>query len=89
MGGNDMAYVLVRQKAQDYVKQRPVYDKHGTSREAAASKGTQVFRSADDPDEIIVLIEVDDLGTARQFAQSADLRDAMQRARYPQRVCKC
>jgi len=75
-----MPYVLVRHKVQDYAKWRPMYDEHGATRKAAGCKGTQVFRSAEDPNEILVLLEWDNLENARRFTQSEDLRTIMQRA---------
>jgi heme-degrading monooxygenase HmoA len=39
-----------------------------------------VFRNDQDPNEIVILLEWDDLGRARQFAESEDLRQVMQRA---------
>ncbi|MBV9280920.1 MAG: cyclase, partial [Chloroflexi bacterium] len=39
-----------------------------------------LFRNADDPNEVIAIFEWDDLEKARQFAQSDDLRETMQRA---------
>lgn len=75
-----MPVVLVRHKVKDYARWRPLYDEDGSARKAAGCKGTQVFRSADDPNEVMLLLEWDDLAKARQFAQSADLRDTMQRA---------
>jgi heme-degrading monooxygenase HmoA len=75
-----MPHVLVRHKVQDYGKWRPLYDDHGAIRKAAGCKGTHVFRSAEDPNEILVLLEWDDLGNARRFTQSEDLRAVMQRA---------
>ena len=42
--------------------------------------GTQVFRSAENPNEVVILLEWDSLENARRFTQSDDLRAAMQRA---------
>ena len=39
-----------------------------------------MFRNADDPEEIVVLLEWDSLERARAFAQSPDLRETMERA---------
>ena len=75
-----MPYILVRAKFEDYAKWKPVFDEHGATRKASGSKGGYVFRNADDPNELVVLLEWDDLAKARQFAQSDDLRAAMQRA---------
>lgn len=75
-----MPYVLVRHKVADYAQWKPVYDAHATSRKAGGSKGAHLFRNAENPNETIILLEWEDLEQARQFAQSADLRQAMQRA---------
>ncbi len=75
-----MAYILVRHKLADYAKWKPVFDQHGATRKASGSRGGQIFRSAGDPNETVVLLEWDDLAKPRQFAQSDDLRNAMQRA---------
>ena len=49
--------------------------KHATAQEANGSKGGLIFRNTDDPSEVIVLLEWNSLKTARQFAQSDDLRE--------------
>lgn len=75
-----MPYILIRHKVKDYAKWKPVFDEHGAARKASGSKGGRLFRNVDDPSETVILLEVEDIGKARQFAQSADLRQAMQRA---------
>lgn len=75
-----MPYVLVRHKVKDYGKWKPRFDEHGATREASGFRGHHLFRNADDPHELVILFEVDDLERARQFGQSEDLRQAMQRA---------
>ena len=75
-----MPYVLVRHKVTDYGKWKPVFDEHGTVRKASGFKGHHLFNNADDPNEHVILFEVEDLEKARQFCQSEDLRQAMQRA---------
>ncbi len=75
-----MPYLLVRHKVEDYAKWKPVYDQHATTRKASGGQGAQLFRNATDPNELVILFEWDDLERARQFAQSEDLRQAMQRA---------
>lgn len=42
--------------------------------------GGQLFRNADDPNELVIHFEWDDLDKAREFSQSQDLRETMQRA---------
>ena len=75
-----MPYVLIRHKVEDYARWKPMFDAHGASRGAAGSKGGLVLRNASDPREVVVLLEWSDLDKARQFAQSADLRQVMQQA---------
>ena len=43
-------------------------------------KGTHVFRNAENPNEIVILLEWDELENARQLIQSEDLREEMQRS---------
>lgn len=75
-----MPYILVRHKVQDYAKWKAVYDEHSTARKSGGSKGARLFRSPDNPNEVVVLLEWDNLEKARKFVQSDDLRQAMQRA---------
>jgi heme-degrading monooxygenase HmoA len=75
-----MPYLLVRQKVTDYEKWKSAFDAHGVTRQANGSRGGQLFRSATDPNELIVLLEWHDLEKARQFALSEELREVMQRA---------
>ena len=76
-----MAHVLVRSKVESYAKWRPLFDGNDGVRKAAGAIGTpQVFRSGDDPWEVLVLIEWDELENARKFVASDDLREAMQKA---------
>ena len=75
-----MPYVLIRHKVQDYAAWKAVFDEHGSARQGAGSKGGWLFRSADDPNELVVILEWDDLNNARQFVGSDDLRQAMERA---------
>ena len=75
-----MTFVLVRHKVQDFAKWKPVYDEHQAARKAGGSKGARLFRSADNPNEVILLFEWDQLKNARQFIQSEDLRKVMEKA---------
>ena len=75
-----MPYILVRHKVEDYAKWKPIFDEHGAARKAIGSKGGYLLRNIDDPNEVVMFIEVDDLEKARQFVQSEDLRQAMERS---------
>lgn len=75
-----MPYVLVRHRVEDYAKWKSVFDEHGSSREANGSKGGYLLRNADDPNELVIILEWDDLAKMRQFTESDDLKEAMRRA---------
>jgi len=74
-----MPYILVRHKVKDYDTWKVGYDEHGTTRKSAGCKGTVVFRTDDDSNNVVILLEWDTLENARKFAQSDNLRETMQR----------
>jgi hypothetical protein len=78
--GHYSNYILDRAKFEDYAKFKSVFDERGAIRKASSSKGDYVFRNADNPNEMVALLEWGDLEKARQFTQSADLREGMQLA---------
>ena len=75
-----MPYLVIRHKVEDYARWKPIFDEHGATRKAAGSRGGRLFRSVEDPNELVIVFEWDELDKARRFAQSEDLRRAMQRA---------
>ncbi|MDE2861384.1 MAG: hypothetical protein OYI31_05300 [Chloroflexota bacterium] len=76
-----MAHLLIRHKVESYAKWRPAFNEQAADRQAAGQEGeAQVFRSGDDPWEVLVLMEWDELERARQFAASDATREAMQAA---------
>ena len=75
-----MVYMLVRHKVKDYAKWKPIFDQHGATRRAGGSRGATLFRSHDNPNEIVILFEWTDATKARQFADSKNLRETMERA---------
>jgi uncharacterized protein (DUF1330 family) len=75
-----MPYLLIRHKVEDYAKWKPVFDEDAENRQAHGSQGGYLFRNAENPDEIVALWEFPDLARARQFTQSPELAERMQRA---------
>jgi hypothetical protein len=75
-----MPFVLVRHKVQDFARWKPYFDSDAPHRSAAGLRDKLVLRNADDPQEVIILFETDDLGKARQFAQMPELREVMEKA---------
>jgi hypothetical protein len=75
-----MAYLLVKHTVKSFDEWKPVFDQDGSRRQAVGSKGGYVFRNADSPNEIVVLLGFDGADRARKFAASDDLRAVMHRA---------
>lgn len=75
-----MPYALVRHKVEDYARWKPVFDDDAENREANGSMGGYLFRNADDPNELVILFEWDELENVRRFGRSEELREKMQEA---------
>jgi hypothetical protein len=75
-----MALMVVQHKVRDYDAWRPVYDAHQGSRTGAGVTNGRVYRKAEDPNEILILLDVADVAKARAWTQGDDLRTAMQKA---------
>lgn len=75
-----MAHILVRQNVEDYTKWKEAFDVDADVRKAGGSQGGQVFQSANDPNEVFILLAWDTMENLRQFAQSDELKERMQRA---------
>jgi heme-degrading monooxygenase HmoA len=75
-----MPCLLIRHKVQNYPTWKAGFDEHESTRRANGSQGGWLFRNADDPHEVLLLLEWDDLERARLFVDSDDLQEAMTRA---------
>jgi heme-degrading monooxygenase HmoA len=75
-----MTYVLVLHHVEDYSRWKPVYDEDRVVRKDRGSKGSSVLRNADDPNHLVVITEWENLESAKNFAESEDLKNTMQKA---------
>jgi heme-degrading monooxygenase HmoA len=75
-----MTFVLIQHRVEDFDKWKPFFDDHGSTRKAKGSKGGYVFQDAEDPNLLTILLEWEDLESARAFAQSEDLKEVMEKA---------
>ena len=72
-----MPFLLVRHKVLSYDKWKDGFDEDEPNRWAGGSKGGFIFRGADDPSQVVVVLEWDSSKTVREFAHSTALRDRM------------
>jgi hypothetical protein len=75
-----MPFVLVRHKVRDYASWKPFFDADAPVRAKAGLRDKALWRNADDPQEIVILFETDDLAGARHFAAAPQLREVMEKA---------
>lgn len=75
-----MAFLIVHHTVEDYDKWKGVFDEHAASRKEHGSRGARVFRSGNNPNEVVAITEWDSLDAAHKFAESPGLGEAMQRA---------
>ncbi len=75
-----MAHLLVHQNVEDYAHWKEAFAGDAGVRRAGGSTGWQVFQSANDPNEVLILLEWDTMEKLRQFAQSDELRVRMEKA---------
>jgi heme-degrading monooxygenase HmoA len=73
-----MAYVLIEHRVGDFEIFRDVYLDDAERRERLGCKGGHVFRVADDPNTVIVMLEWETVEGARDFAGSLELEQAME-----------
>jgi hypothetical protein len=73
-------HVLVHQRITEFERWKEVFDRLGPARVAASCRATTVFRNREDPHEVVVLLDVDDLARVREHIGSAELRRAWQEA---------
>ena len=72
--------LTINHKVKDYGTWRKGYDEHEKSRISAGVTNGKVFRSAEDPNDILVLQDVADVAKARAWLGGADLKTAMEKA---------
>jgi hypothetical protein len=75
-----MPFVLVRHKVQDFARWKPFFDADAQVREQVGLHDRLVLRNADDPQEIVILFETDNLSGAREFAAAPQLKEIMEKA---------
>ena len=73
-----MPFMLLRHKVRDFKTWKAGYDAHQPARTEAGLAEKHLLRNSDDPNEVVILFEAQDLDRAKAFTQSADLREKME-----------
>lgn len=75
-----MSYLFVHHNCEDFAQWKKAFDNHSSMRAQHGSKGGKVFQSANNPNELFVLLEWDSIANAQKFAQSDTIKEAMKDA---------
>jgi len=73
------SFLLIRHKVRDFSEWKRGYDAHLPKRTEAGLTEKHLLQGIGDPNEVVLFFEAKDLGRAKTFAQSADLRETMQK----------
>jgi len=75
-----MAKLLVHHKVQDYSAWRKLFDEDDKRRKEYGSTGVQVLKSANDPNDLTVIMDYPSVDAAKAFATSDALKEKMKDA---------
>ena len=73
------SYMLVRHQVRDFPEWKRGYDAHLPKRVEAGLTEKYLLRGADDPNQLVLMFEAQDLNRAKAFAESAELKETMQK----------
>ena len=73
-----MTTILVRHKVSDYAKWKAAYDSFDALHKSFGVTHSQILRGSENGNEVVVLTEFESLSKAKHFAESDDLKKAMQ-----------
>jgi hypothetical protein len=74
-----MPTVIVKHTVQDYATWKKVFDTDAVNRETV-STGGRILRSADNANELTIILHVKHLGKAKEWAHDPKLKETMQGA---------
>lgn len=75
-----MATLFVRHNVGDFATWKKVYDEIDATRKAKGVTSDGVYQADGNPNDVTVYHEFNTMEAAKAFAESPDLREAMQRA---------
>lgn len=75
-----MAIMLVQHQVQDFAEWKKVFDSVADLRARNGELSAEVYRSESDPNNITAIFKWDSLANAHKYAQSPELKAAMEKA---------
>ncbi len=75
-----MASILITHKVKDFAEWKKVFESHAGLRTSSGELSVEIFRDASDPNRLTVINKWKSLESAQKFAQSPELKAAMEKA---------
>ena len=75
-----MSAMLVQHQVKDYAAWKKVYDSVKGLRTSNGELSDKIYRDANDPNKLTIIFEWDSLKNAQNYAQSPELKAAMEKA---------
>ena len=75
-----MIHTMVIHKVADFDSWLPHFEKHAEKRKPQGCVGAEVFRSADDPNNVVIMFKWKDAESFKKFGETEDLKNTMQAA---------
>lgn len=72
-----MALIIVRHKVSDFAAWKKIFDQNKPAQTGADFSNPRVYRSAGDPNEVVVLIDASSIEKARAFGLSPEVKAQM------------
>jgi len=72
--------LVLQHRVRDYDAWKPVFDEHEPTRREHGAERHWVYRTSEDPNEVVVAVEFPSEEQARAFLEDPGLREAMQQA---------
>lgn len=72
-----MSSIIIRHRVADFDTWKAAYDQHGSVRRDHGLVDSSLLRDEDDANMVTIVLTTDDLGRAREFLGSDDLREVM------------
>ncbi|MBN4059394.1 hypothetical protein JYT32_00590 [Dehalococcoides mccartyi] len=75
-----MAHQFIRHTVADYDKWKALYDDHEATRTSYGLKELGIHRGIENPNDLTVVLEIESVERAIEFAESVDLKTVMMEA---------
>jgi hypothetical protein len=73
-------FLMVQGKVKDFKTWKPAYDAHISVRKEFGLSDEQVFQSADDPNEFVVVLKAADLNRAKAFMADPKIQEVISKS---------